>query len=276
MVLGLNGRAAWRTAYASVIGTAHLKSGAPCQDAGRCTVILAADGSEILVAAASDGAGSAARSEIGADLAVEAFIAEFGAVARDDPTLSRIDRGFVTGWIARFQEALAARASAEGCAPSDFACTLLGAVVTASDAVYLQIGDGAIIVGTEEPDRYAWIAWPQHGEYANVTNFVTEAHATEVAEFEKGPAIDELALFTDGIERLVLDSASRSVHAPAFLPVFAWLRTTNPGCAVAPSEALTAYLGSAHVNARTDDDKTLVMATRRSVAPHGAQDGSGA
>ena len=276
MGIGLNARAGWRTAYASVIGTAHLRTGAPCQDAGRCTVLRASDGSEALVAAAADGAGTAARSEIGAALAVESFIAEFGAAAGIDPTLARIDRDFVSSWIARFQEEIATRASAEGCTPSDFACTLLGAVITATDAVYVQIGDGAIIVGTEEPDHYAWVAWPQHGEYANTTNFLTEAHAATIVQFEKGRAIDELALFTDGIERLVLDSASRSVHAPAFLPVFAWLRTTNPGCAVAPSEALTAYLGSAHVNARTDDDKTLVMATRRSAAPQSVQDGSGA
>jgi len=276
MGIGLSARAGWRAAYASVIGTAHLRTGAPCQDAGRCTVLRASDGCEALVAAASDGAGTAARSEIGAALAVEAFIAEFGAAARDDPTLARIDRAFVSSWIARFQDVIAARASAEGCTPSDFACTLLGAVVTATNAVYVQIGDGAIIVGTEEPDHYAWVAWPQHGEYANATNFVTEARAAAVAEFEKGPAIDEIALFTDGIERLVLDSAHRSVHAPAFRPIFAWLRATDPGCPAAPSEALTAYLGSAHVNARTDDDKTLVMATRRSAAPHGAQDGSGA
>jgi len=276
MGIGLSERAGWRTAYASVIGTAHLRTGAPCQDAGRCTVLRASDGCEALVAAASDGAGTAARSEIGASLAVETFIAEFGGAAGIDPTLARIDRDFVSSWIARFQARIATRASAEGCTPSDFACTLLGAVVTATNAVYVQIGDGAIIVGTEEPDHYAWVAWPQHGEYANTTHFLTEEHAATVVQFEKGPAIDEIALFTDGIERLVLDSAHRSVHAPAFRPIFAWLRTTAPGCPSAPSEALTAYLGSAQVNARTDDDKTLVMATRQSAAPHSAEDGSGA
>ena len=52
----------WRTAHASVIGTSHTATGAPCQDAGDCEVLAAADGSEILVAAVADGAGSAKRS----------------------------------------------------------------------------------------------------------------------------------------------------------------------------------------------------------------------
>ena len=47
----------WRTAFASSIGTAHTKTGAPCQDAGRCLVIDAVDGEEVLLVAVSDGAG---------------------------------------------------------------------------------------------------------------------------------------------------------------------------------------------------------------------------
>ena len=81
----------------------------------------------------------------------------------------------------------------------------------------------------EEFDDYVWIEWPQHGEYANTTNFLTQKNACEVLFFETGRAIEEIALFTDGIERLVLDVAARSVHSPAFKPIFEWLARNSPG-----------------------------------------------
>ena len=68
---------AWRTAYASVIGTSHTKTGSPCQDAGGCTVVKAVDGAEVLVAAVSDGAGTASRSEAGSALAVSRYLSRF-------------------------------------------------------------------------------------------------------------------------------------------------------------------------------------------------------
>ena len=74
--------------------------------------------------------------------------------------------------------------------------------------------------------------------------------------------MDEVAVFSDGIERLVLDMANKEVHSPAFKPIFEWLSGIEPDRTGEPSKALLAYLASDHVNRRTDDDKTLVMATR--------------
>ena len=252
----------WRTAFASIVGTSHLKNGTPCQDASACSVIEGADGGEILVAAASDGAGTACRSETGAALAVDLFMQAFGEAARTDPSLAVIDRSFVERWITSFQDTIRQLAADEGQQVRDYASTLLGAVVAHSQAAYVQIGDGAIIVGADEPGEYSWIAWPQHGEYANVTNFLTQDDAHKVLFFETGAAVRQIALFTDGIERLVLNFSARTVHAPAFRPIFEWLAQTLPGAGVQSSEALAAYLGSEQVNQRTDDDKTLVMAAQ--------------
>jgi hypothetical protein len=247
----------WRTAYASVLGTSHLKTGSPCQDAGGCVVVPAIDGSEVLIAAVADGAGTAERSDAGSSLAVSRFLKDF---AEPEPT--SIDREFVVEWIGSVQNEITALAAQEGRESRDYACTILGAVVADSCAVYIQIGDGAIIVGTEEVGEYTWIFWPQHGEYANVTNFLTQGLAAETLEFETGPPVHEIALFSDGIERLVLDFSAKTVHSPSFRPVFKWLAGTEPSDLQQPADALIAYLGSEHVNKRTDDDKTLVMATR--------------
>jgi hypothetical protein len=178
------------------------------------------------------------------------------------PHLTFIDQAFVGGWLDSVRDEIATLATEEGNLVRDYACTLLGAVVGQSTAAYLQIGDGAIVVATEESGEYTWVFWPQHGEYANATNFLTEEQAGQSLLFETGPPVDEIALFSDGIERLVLDFSSRTVHSPSFRPIFDWLARAEPNYDRQPSQALIAYLGSDHVNRRTDDDKTLVMGTR--------------
>jgi hypothetical protein len=254
-----NGR--WRTAYASVIGTSHTKTASPCQDSGGCVIVAAGD-SEVLVAAVSDGAGTANRSEAGSSLAVARFLQDF-AKAASNPHFAAINRAFIEEWVVSIRNSLEELAVAEGNQIQDYACTLLGAVIGPSGAAYVQIGDGAIVVSTEERGEYGWVFWPQHGEYANSTNFVTQDNATEALEFETGPPVNEIALFSDGIERLVLDLSTKTVHSPAFRPIFEWLARTE-GLNL-QSQALAAYLASDHVNNRTDDDKTLVMATRASI-----------
>ncbi len=146
----------------------------------------------------------------------------------------------------------------------DYACTVLGAVVGPDDAVYCQVGDGAIVVGNNDGSRgLDWVFWPQHGEFANQTNFVTQHNVEDVLDFERGNGcVNEIALFSDGLERLVLDMSSRTVHAPAFNPIFQWLAQTSPTDAIDTAAGIRAYLGSDHINSRTDDDKSLVVATR--------------
>ena len=253
---------AWRTAYASVIGTSHEKTDAPCQDAGRCRVVRALDGREVLVAAVADGAGSATLSQEGAALAVKSFLEEFGAVAAMHSDLEDLDLRFVQEWVVRLNAEIVEMAEA-GRTSRDYACTFLGAVVGPDHAVYVQVGDGAIVASGPKPGVYDWVFWPQHGEFANQTNFVTMEQVLDVLEFRSVPGrIEEIALFSDGLERLVLNLAAKTVHSPALAPVFGWLAGTQPDAGGEMSDALVAYLSSSHVNGRTDDDKTLVMATR--------------
>lgn len=258
----------WRTAYASVIGTSHAATGAPCQDAGTCQVVVAHDGSEILLAAVADGAGSASRSQEGAELAVRSFHSEFGPVARADPSLASIDRSRLTAWFDQLRDEIASMADAGLHDPSDFACTFLAAVVGQSRAVFMQVGDGAIVVTDGESNEYSWMFWPQHGEFANMTNFVTQRNYESALEVEVVDGhLAEVAIFSDGIERLVLDLSSRTVHSPALRPIFKWLAGTDPdGALPGAAPGLVAFLASEGINRRTDDDKTLVIATRAAVA----------
>lgn len=252
----------WRTAFATSIGTSHEKTGTVCQDAGGCRVVHAPDGSEILVIAVSDGAGTASRSDIGSAMAVDHFLERFAEAATSSADLKAIDRAFVDTWFTELRGSIRSRAEADAEDMANYACTMIGVVAAPGNTASIQIGDGAIVVSTEEPGEYTWVFWPQHGEYANSTFFVTQEGAETALQFETGLAVDEIAVFSDGIERLVLDMSSKAVHSPAFRPIFEWLAGTEPERSITPSSALAAYLGSEHVNRRTDDDKTLVMATR--------------
>ena len=104
-----------------------------------------------------------------------------------------------------------------------------------------------------------------HGEFANTTYFATEDYAADHLAFEKTAGrIDEVALFSDGIEPLVLHYATKSVHAPFFDRMFPAVRGLGPpGRDAALSDALAAYLDSPAICERTDDDKTLILASRR-------------
>jgi hypothetical protein len=237
----------WRTAWASVIGTSHLASQNPCQDYSFCKTH---DG--ILVGAVSDGAGSVAHSEVGARMAVDYFVQSFGAPS----SIGLFERNSMAQWIDSLAGKLADKARANGLPPRDYACTLLGVVASPKYTAYFQIGDGAIVTPMNDGYRYAF--WPQHGEYVNETNFVTQDNAREVFEVHVGDPISEIAIFSDGIEHLVLNTVARSVHAPALRPIFDWLRTVDDdGCPV-----MDAYLASDQINSRTDDDKSLLMAVR--------------
>ena len=257
--------AEWRYAAASALGTSHARLGLPCQDASACRVLTGAKGEAVLVAAASDGAGSALRAEVGARLACDLVVDEVATLLETGGDLRRITREFLESWLLRFQNEVAARAEAEELAPRDFACTLLAAVVGADCAVFFQIGDGTIVVSTaDEGDSYNWIFWPANGEYANTTFFATDPEAASHLSWDlMERRVEELALLTDGLQQLALHFQTRTAHAPFFRPLLAAVRNAGPIEAAALSEKLAGYLDSPAVNERTDDDKTLILATRR-------------
>lgn len=257
-------RQSWRVASACEIGTSHLKSGIPCQDSVAQSIIRTKRGN-VLVSVVCDGAGSATHSEIGSWLAANTFVELVEVYLKSGGLLIDIDRSRVVSWVEATRTSLTQRAHSDGNAPKDYACTLIAAIVGPSAAVFAQIGDGAIVVSHGEADGWSWVFWPQHGEYANQTTFVLSANATEALEFNLAPRrIDEFAMFSDGIERMVLHTATKTVNDAFFEQMLAPVRvSTSWGVDQTLSSGLKAYLGSGPVNARTDDDKSLVMATRQ-------------
>jgi hypothetical protein len=257
-------RPSWRVASASEIGTSHVGSDTPCQDYAAHAVIRTNEG-QVLVVVVCDGAGSALHSEIGSWLAGTTFVELVEVHFEHGGSLVDIDRSTIVGWIGITANRLAARAKEDGNSAKDYSCTLLAAIVGVESAVFAQIGDGAIVVSHGKEDGWNWVFWPQHGEYANQTVFVLSANAIEALQFDFAPRrVDEFAVFSDGIERMVLHGATKTVNDKFFDQMFAPIRASMArGFDPKLSAQLNAYLGSPVVNARTNDDKTLVMATRQ-------------
>jgi hypothetical protein len=252
--------APWRIAAASVPGASHIAADTPCQDAHRA-LMLGTLHDPILVIAVADGAGSARASEIGAGIAVGAICAQAETWFASVGPGAMIGRDLMAAWFWGAREEIAARAAEAESNLSDFACTLLVTVIGQKRAAFAQIGDGAMVVPTQERN-WAWVFWPQHGPYANTTQFVTDHNMLELIEFEaREDRIEEVAVFSDGLERMVLDHAARAAHGAFFDRMFPPLRASvGEGIDEALSQHLAAYLGSPTVAARTDDDVTLVLA----------------
>lgn len=257
----MGGGVTWKFVNAAARGTSHDATGTPCQDDCFVDVTHSAAGEPVLVAAVADGAGSASRSEVGSGIACASLVTRVIDTLRTTD-LAELDRADVESWLEHVRGEIAARAAAESIDLRQFACTILGGAVGEHSALFFQIGDGAIVVGGA--DGLHPVFWPEAGEYANMTRFLTDSDfAAHLSVAKIDDVIDDVALFSDGLQRLALVFESRAVHAPFFEPMLQQLRAQPLGPAEVFVLPLLRFLSSDRINARTDDDKSLVLATRR-------------
>lgn len=255
----------WNLVHASEKGTSHTQTGQPCQDYCAAMVTDTPKG-PVLVAACADGAGSAEMADVGARLAVETFL-ELASEAITGGESEHQSGGHenLKSWTESVRRRLLDEAESTGLPVRQFACTLLTAVVYPFSAWFSQIGDGLIVIDDESGYRH--IFWPDSGEYANTTRFLTDGDYEKSMRFEVVErAVKDLALITDGLQMLALVRATGKVHSPFFRPMFEVLRAAPSGADL--KEPLFRFLNSDRVNARTDDDKTLLLATRTPKTDH--------
>lgn len=245
----------WTWVAASRRGTAHAQAGERRQDA--CRVLTAEPG--FLIAVACDGAGSAVFGGYGAALAARVltnraafWVSSAGVV----PTPAMIEL-----WIAEVRLMLHVTADRLGCVAGDFAATLVLAITDGTSTITAHIGDGAIVGRQPGSPDLVELSWPENGEFASTTYFITDLNPRLRIGVLNGYALDRIALLTDGIERLALDFVGRVAHRPFFDSLFKAVVPGNSVGANRPlSRQLAAFLDSDTVSARTDDDKTLILA----------------
>jgi hypothetical protein len=247
----------WRYIASSVVGTSHLARDVPCQDSSRALSL----GPDHVLLVASDGAGSASRSHIGSAITCDTFAELATTFVQDGGTAGTLDELVALAWIDQVVGRLRLQAEAEGVAPRELACTVMLAFVGPEQAAYIHLGDGGIVVRSGE--TYDPVVWPDAGEYANTTYFLTDDSAASRIGIRVGQAApDEVAVFTDGLQMLALKFETKTAHGPFFSPMFRRLRAVDVGDAPRLAAQLADYLLSGPVSARTDDDKTLILATR--------------
>ena len=253
----------WRIAAASVAGAAHVRGGIPCQDAHSFELVSRGGPGRVLAAVVADGAGSASRAQVGSLLTCACMLGSLAALLDAGGGPHDVDRGHVERWLTGLREDTARLAAAEGSTAREYASTLLAAVVAEESAAFFQVGDGAMVIDAGAPDEgYECVFWPEHEEYENITFFATEPNAAEHLQLVLVERrVVELAMFSDGLQRLALDYAGRRPHPPFFRSMLSPLREAS-AAGDALSGELAAFLDSPRVNARTEDDKTLVLAVR--------------
>ncbi|MBL9169353.1 MAG: protein phosphatase 2C domain-containing protein [Verrucomicrobiales bacterium] len=253
----------WAAVSASVAGTSHRKAGIPCQDS--CGFLCRSSGAnQILVAILADGAGSASRSEVGSAESVDYGL---NLLAAADLDFSSFDDESIRRWYQEIRSRLDTVAAREGVAFNDLACTLLMTVIWREGAVFAQIGDGVWVY--QQNGCICNATWPETGEFANVTTFITSEHAldrTTDGTFRHlqikrvQGSIEAIAGLTDGLQDLSLDYSNRSPFQPFFRALLKPLWEHHDPISLAGM--LKAGLDSDLINSRTDDDKSLVLAAR--------------
>ena len=248
----------WRWVSARCRGTSHLQDNTRCQDAYAC--VETTQGT--FVAVLCDGAGSASKGGQGASLVTRILSQRAshhytaGHRAPDDET--------IRAWLSDARDVIALAASKRSLRPRDFASTLICVMTNAEETVVVHVGDGGVVAKSASSGEWQTLTWPAHGEYASTTFFVTDDPQPIMIVERYDEPFSAIVAFTDGLERLALDFAQHKPHVKFFdgvsRPVF---ESDARGQDRALSMALGRYLDSSAVNARTDDDKTLMIAVRR-------------
>jgi serine/threonine protein phosphatase PrpC len=217
----------------------------------------------VIVAVVSDGAGSAQEAARGASIVCSEFHRRAGEYLRGGASLADVDGEDAADWIDSIRDRINFTAITANLKPRDYAATLVALLADEQRTVVLHVGDGAAVVRNRKTQEWSVPSWPFHGEYASTTRFVTDDPRAQIEIVQIDSSIDRFAVFSDGIENLVLDHRTRSAPAQLFErllePVATWEGT---GRSRKLSKHLRDYLGSDKVCAGTDDDKSLILGAR--------------
>ena len=253
----------WNYAAASVIGRAHVNQETVCQDRFSCRTINTETDGEVLIAAVADGAGSTAHGQIGAEIACEFFAEQIEKfLSSGNASVNSLNENFGRLWISFFQTKIGKIARENDLELREYATTLIAAIVGKDSAIFYQIGDGAAVFSTNgEPESYVFGIEPEDSEYVNMTEFLTDDAAAQSLRFVRvEKPIEDVILFSDGIYAVAVNYQTNKPHEPFLIPMIAPLRNGNSAKGL--NEKLKKFLASPKLNEKTDDDKTIILASR--------------
>lgn len=246
----------WKWVSASACGTSHTRLGTPRQDANRVVLRL---NNKIFIAAVCDGAGTAEYGGQGAAIAARTFTNEIANTVKR--SLKSITDQVIWDAVDLIRDQITIASQKRDLVMRDFATTLVACISDGRNTIAVHIGDGTIVGRLAKNELWQSLSWPEHGEYASTTYFLTDTSEVKLRISRYSDSIDRIVLMTDGLERLALDFAQLIPHTPFFAGISEPISAAgdnrgSPQLAM----ALQKYLDSPAINERTDDDKTLVIA----------------
>jgi serine/threonine protein phosphatase PrpC len=246
----------WKWVSASACGTSHTRLETPRQDANR---VVLRSSNKIFIAAVCDGAGTAEYGGQGAAIAARTFTNEIANSVKR--SLKNITDQVIWDAVDLIRDQITIAAQKRDLVMRDFATTLVASISDGRNTITVHVGDGTIAGRLAKDGLWQSLSWPEHGEYASTTFFLTDTSEVKLRVSRFSEPIDRIVLMTDGLERLALDFAQLVPHAPFFAGISEPISAEgdNRGSPKL-AKALQKYLDSPAINERTDDDKTLVIA----------------
>lgn len=246
----------WKYFYSSVKGTSHIASNTPKQDSCEICVFK-----NHLISTVADGAGSAKYSDLSSKFICKLFVRKTKQWLANN-NLENLTREIISEWFIYFQKIINRAVAIYKLESSrEFATTLLFSVLSKDFNIFVQIGDGIIAIGDENDMECVFL--PQNGEFINTTHFATETSAIKIFMYKTiSEPIRYIAMHTDGIEQIALDFKAQKPFIPFFVPFFSALeKLEDIGYSETLAKQLEIFLQSERVNQKTDDDKTLFLAS---------------
>ena len=253
----------WNIAGASARGTSHRKHNLRCQDAFACESI----NDDWIVLAVADGAGSAALSDIGSRIAVQAAIGslreeceapESGTLATEDNLHAALLKTAKKTFDAVVETARQVR-----CLPRELASTLIVVVAGPTTTAALHIGDGAVVIEAVDGSLVT-LSKPDAGEFMGESTFLVSPNGLARARVTFAPGARSIALFSDGIQMLTLQYPLWEPFEPFFRQTFSFMSSMRNAGA---THHLESFVASDKLASRTDDDITLVLACQNLPLP---------
>jgi serine/threonine protein phosphatase PrpC len=142
----------------------------------------------------------------------------------------------------------------------EYGTTLITVAVAQDWLAVGHIGDGAVVAALDD-GTLETVSAPQRGEYANEVAPLTAPKSLEMVRFSvRQTSVKALALLTDGLQNLCINTATGRPYVPFFAPFFDAIAQEIDTLEV--SRQLACFLDSESVCGKTDDDKTLLVVGR--------------
>jgi hypothetical protein len=250
----------WSIVAGSATGLHHVEAGLPCQDA-----FAHSRSGRWFIAVVCDGAGSARHSDIGARHAAETIIQELSLISDMAPGGLCDARFFwhkaIIASIGSARMQLKKQMPEQGDL-SDFHATVVGAVAGPDYGLFFHVGDGAGFAVERGRWESVAVSGPENGDFADQTFFYTMDNWRDhlrLTFFD--PAAEVITLMSDGAMAFVANKQQSGLDPKFIVPVIRYLDTVDEQTG---SKALTHTLDSPQTHAITGDDKTLLIALKRS------------